>query len=115
MVNTRTAFEHFGGMIDVALGRGYVSCQEVVDRFDQLAASPTYDVTGQDSNVQAAYNQYRQAVATFTQGARDMAQNCRDFLANPRPGSIPFQQWGVARQRVNDAIGILNAAIPLIQ
>ena len=99
----------------VAIRTGTVSCQEVVDRFDSIVASPTYNVSGSNDNIQSAYNQYRQAISTFSQGAKDMAQNCRDYLADPRPGSIPFQQWGVARQRVNDAVTILNSAIPLVQ
>jgi hypothetical protein len=115
MVNKRVELEHFGGMIDVALGAGRVSCQEVVDRYDALAASPTYDVSGSPDNVKGAHDQYRRAIGIFTQGAKDMAQNCRDYLANPKPGSIPFQQWGVARQSVNDAIGVMNAGLQMLQ
>jgi hypothetical protein len=115
MVNARTEIEQFGGMIDVALRDGAVNCQEVVARFDHLAAAPTLDVSGGSGEVQAAYNQYRQSIAIFTQGAKDMTQNCRDFLADPGYGSIPVQQWGLARMRVNDALDVLNAAIPLLE
>ncbi len=115
MVDTRTQIEHFGGMIDTALGTGMVSCQEVVDRFDRLAASPTYDVSSSAGEIQSAYAQYRQAVSIFIEGAKDMTHNCREFLSDPKSGTIPFQQWGLARQRINEALGILNGAIPLVE
>ncbi|MGC9349790.1 MAG: hypothetical protein ACP5JG_16750 [Anaerolineae bacterium] len=115
MTNTRVELEHFGGMIDVALGAGRVDCQEVVDRYDRLAASPIYDVSSSPDDVRGAYDQYRRSIGIFTQGAKDMAQNCRDYLANPKPGGIPFQQWGVARQSVNDALDVLNPAIQMLQ
>jgi hypothetical protein len=50
-------------------------------------------------------------VETFADGAFDMTQNCRDFLANPSGGGIGFQQWGAARQNVDNAIDLLQPAI----
>jgi hypothetical protein len=40
-----------------------------------------------------------------------MAQNCREFLADPKGGTIPRQQWALARLRVNEALDILIPAI----
>ena len=65
--------------------------------------------------MQNAYNGYWSAVQIFVSGARDMAQNCRDHIANPSGGSIPFQQWGVARQNVNDALAVLIPAIDSLE
>ena len=72
-------------------------------------------MAGGSDTVVAASDQYRQAVAMFATGARDMAQNCRDFLASAEPGTIPFQQWGVARLRVNEAVAVLNAAAGMLK
>ena len=107
--------EQFGGLIDVALGAGTITCQDVVDQYDAIVALPTLNVTGGSDTVVAAHDQYRQAVGMFTNGARDMAQNCRDFLAGEEPGTIPFQQWGVARVRVNEAVAVLNTAARMLQ
>lgn len=98
-------------MIDIAIGQGYVDCSEVVLRYDTLVDSPTFDVAGSDATVAQAYDLYRQGVAVFASGARDMAQNCRDFIESGGGGSIPFQQWGLARQRVNEAIELLNQGL----
>lgn len=107
----RRDIEQFGGMIDGAVNSGVISCQDVVDLYDKIAAYPTLNVTGSGDVVQNAHSSYRQAVSIFTNGAQGMTQNCRDFLVNPTPGTIPFQQWGAARQQVNTALEILNPAI----
>jgi hypothetical protein len=107
--------EQFGGLIDVALGTGNITCQDVVDQYDAIAALPALNVAGGSDTVIAAADQYRQAVGMFADGTRDMAQNCRDFLVSREPGTIPFQQWGVARVRVNEAVAVLNAAARMLQ
>lgn len=114
MNSLRRNLEVFGGLIDVALNTGTIKAQEVVDLYDLTVAAPTYDVTWSSDSVQNAYNSYRTAVDIFAAGARDMAQNCRDFLAGGG-GTIPFQQWGVARQRVNDALDVLIPAIEILE
>ncbi|NJN55061.1 MAG: hypothetical protein HC804_10065 [Anaerolineae bacterium] len=40
-----------------------------------------------------------------------MTDNCRAFLANPQPGTIGSQQWGLARQQVNMAVDAIQPAI----
>jgi hypothetical protein len=111
----KLALEGFGGMIDAALRLGAVDCEEVVTRYDLTVALPALDTTGAPGEAVAAHEQYRQALAIFSDGARDMTQNCRDFLANPESGTIPFQQWGLARMRVNEAVAVLNAALALLK
>lgn len=102
-------------MIDIAVRTRSVSCSEVVARYDAAVALPAVDVTGAPSEVVAANDKVGQAMAIFSDGARDMTQNCRDYLANPVPGTIPFLQWGLARMRVNDAVAALNEAARLLQ
>jgi serine protease Do len=108
MRSVRTDLERAGGLVDHAINAGSIDCQDVVNTYDRVARAPTFNVSGASSN---AYNAYRDAVSIFTNGARDMAQNCRDYLINPSGGSIPFQQWGLARQSVNNALDRLNPAI----
>ena len=107
----RNNMVQFGGLIDQAVNSGSIDCNVVVNLYDTISRSPTYSTAGEGATVVNAYNAYRSAIATFTEGARDMTQNCRDFLASGGAGSIPFQQWGFARQQVNVALDIINPAI----
>ena len=111
MLNVRSNLQSFGGMIDRAINEGFVSCQDIVDTYDAVVLAPTYDVSSASVVTQGAYPAYRLAIQTFADGARDMTQNCRDFLANPTYGEIGFQQWGAARANVNNALDVLHPAI----
>lgn len=115
MKDSRADIESFGGLIDTALREGFVDCLVVVNTYDAVAGAPTFDVSGSSSLIQGAYGSYRAAIDIFTTGARDMTQNCRDFLADPSGGTIPFQQWGLARQKVNDALNVLIPAIDSLE
>ncbi|MCB0009754.1 MAG: hypothetical protein KDE04_24985, partial [Anaerolineales bacterium] len=107
----RNNMVQFGGLIDQAVNSGSIDCSVVVSLYETISRSPTYGTAGEGTTVVNAYNAYRSAITTFTNGARDMTQNCRDFLASGGAGSIPFQQWGVARQQVNVALDTINPAI----
>lgn len=115
MRSAKTDLERMGGLIDHAINVGSIDCNDVVNTYDRIANAPTFNVSGASVTVRNSYDSYRQAIAIFANGGRDMAQNCRDFLANPSGGSIPFQQWGTARQSVNDALDRLNPAINNLQ
>ena len=99
--------EGFGGMIDGALRQGFINCQDVVNQYLTIASAPQFDPGG----FGGPYQTYRSAVDLFTSKSHDIYQNCADFLANPAGGSIPFQQWGAARQSVNEAVDLLRQAI----
>jgi hypothetical protein len=99
--------EGFGGMIDGALGQGFINCEDVVNQYLTIAGAPQFDPGG----LAGPYQTYRAAVDLFAAKSHDIYQNCADFLANPSGGSIPFQQWGAARQSVNEAVDLLRQAI----
>jgi hypothetical protein len=100
--------EGFGGLIDGALRLGYIDCQDVVNQYTAISNAPTLNVPG---DLAGAYQLYRDGVNIFTTKARDLNQNCVDFMANPSGSGIPFQQWGPARQGVNEALDKLRQAI----
>ena len=114
MHNTNQQLLEFGSLIDEAVRSGVLRCQSTVDLYDAIIAdAPTYDMSGYDAVTQRAYDHYRQTVDVFENGAWDMVHACHDYL-NSEPdekGFIPFQQWGLARQRVNDAGELVNQAI----
>jgi hypothetical protein len=116
MQTAREDMRNFAGLIDVALREGYISCQQVVDLYAKIVNAPTYDVSAGSPVVQNAYGAYRAAIDIFATGARDMNQNCSDFLASGGSGTgIPFQQWGMARDQVDEALKILDPAIESLQ
>lgn len=99
--------EGFGGLIDGALGQGFIDCRDVVNQYLTIANAPKFDPGG----FAGPYQTYRSAVDLFSAKSHDIYQNCSDFLANPSGGSISFQQWGAARQSVNEAADLLRQAI----
>ena len=112
MIGTRTGMQNFGGMIDAALRSGFISCEDVVNTYDNVVFSPTFDLTNASPAAQNAYGGYRAAIEIFRAGAFDMADNCRTAVANPGTGTtIGHQQWGLARQQVNAAVDTIHPAI----
>ncbi len=112
MTAARNNMQSYGGLIDAALRTGVISCQDVVDTYDRVAFAPTFDVAAASGEAQYAYGAYRAAIDVFSNGARDMTENCREFLANPQSGGgIGRQQWGLARQEVNTAVDTIHPGI----
>jgi hypothetical protein len=111
MKATRQDMQNMGGMIDNAVNTGYINCQDVVHTYDRVVGAPSFDVSGADADVVNAHNAYRQSITIFSNGVRDLAENCRSFISGGGGGSIPFSQWGPARQSVNQALDVLNPAI----
>ena len=107
--------QNFGGQIDAALRGDSFSCLDAVVTYDTVAAAPTFDVAGTDLDIQNAYGQYRASIDIFMNGTRDMVGNCRELITGDKESTtIPFQQWGLARQEVDSAIGVLSPAIVLL-
>ena len=102
-------------MEDIAAETRVIPCQQTVDLYDAIVNASTFSVPENDEVAQYAYNCYRQAIDIFAGGARDMTENCRAWLADPQPGIVPFQQWGLARQKVNDALSVLIPAIERLE
>lgn len=66
--------------------------------------------------VQWAYDCYRQSVSTFLDGVGDLNRGAHLFLDSGRETDrIPFQQWGVARQTINNALAMLIPAIDRLE
>lgn len=105
METVRTKLLDLGGMLD---GRT-LYCDTWIERHDAIANMPTYDTSYANDTSKWAYEQYRSAINTFVFESKDLTTNARESCV---PGSsIPFQQWGTARQGINHAIDILQPAI----
>lgn len=113
MKGVRNDLVAFGGMLD---GASTWSAQTIVELYDNITGAPEFNVTGESATLQGAYDSYRSAISLFTVNARDLVQHARDFLASgDDSSSVPYQQWGMARQAVNDAQDILNPAIDSLE
>jgi hypothetical protein len=113
MRTTRSQLEQFGSWIDQS---GPMDAHAIIDLYDAIAASPTFDVSASLDVTQWAYASYRDAVAVFVAGAEDMVRNARDFLeSEAESGSVTFIQWGLARQKVNSALELLIPAIEKLE
>jgi hypothetical protein len=111
--SVRDDLVEFAGMMD---SEGSWSASRIVELYDRIAAAPEFGVAGMSPVEQNAYNNYRSAVANFTLSTRDLAQHARDFLASGEEGSsIPFQQWGPARQAINSALDLLHQALQTLE
>ena len=116
MRDARSQIEGFGGSIDAAVGGGDLDCQLLVDLYDAAVDTLTLDVAGSSEAAQYAYNSYQQAVDIFSYGAHDLAENCRGWLADPDVEIIVTQQqWGFARQQINEALEILIPALEYLE
>jgi len=113
---TRKQMEEYGGWIDRGLRGESVLARETVNLYDAVAGVPTLDMSGSNEVLRWAYDCYRRAIDAFLVGVGDMDRGSRLFLASGKESDgIPFQQWGAARQAINDALAILIPAIDRLE
>jgi hypothetical protein len=89
--------------------------QSISTNYEVVLGYPTYDIANASPVVQYAYNSYRQAIEIIRSTNKDLYSFCIDWLANKDDRTIPFQTWGLARQGVNDALGVLEPAIAVLE
>ncbi len=105
MNTLRQKLQEMGGMLD----SGILYCDDWLVKHDQVANMPTYNTAYANNTSKWAYEQYRAAINIFISSSKDMTENARLSCV---PGStIPFQQWGLARQGINQALDTVHPAI----
>ena len=98
----------------VKCSRGYED--SLTDHYESIIAYPSYDVTGSSAIIQKAHNDYRQAIAIINSTNRDLYTFCLDWIAKGKPQEYISQLTAsVARQGINDALGLILPAIELLQ
>jgi len=113
---TRKQMEEYGGWIDRGLRGESVLARETVNLYDAVAGAPTLDMSGSNEVLRWAYDCHRRAIDVFLTGAGEMDRGNRLFLASgDELTTVPFQQWGAARQAVNQALEILIPAIDRLE
>jgi hypothetical protein len=108
IIKARDAVEAIGGAMDrIYHGSGGEACGPFMSNFLTVANSPTYDVSAQPANVQAAYAQYRQGVE-YVPGSK-ISQIANICLGGG--GTIGNLDFNEARQAANTAGGLLTQAL----
>jgi len=90
--------KQFGGMIDVVLGTGSISCKEVVVQYDAISASPALNVAGEP------IWWWRPTISIGRRSecsrlAPRYGAELPGFPGESGAGTIPFQQWGGGARR----------------
>jgi hypothetical protein len=107
--------EEFAGLIDEAAQTRVLRCTPSVKLYDAIVGSPTFDVSSSNEVVQWAYSRYQEAVNTYSDPARGLAEQCRNWLAGEAKDEITAQGWTRARKGVSDALAILIPAIERLE
>ena len=109
MLNVRSQMQRFGGEID---DHPVIHAKVIVESYDAVAGAPTFDVSQCNEVVQWAYNSYRQAIGVFSEGTSGLTEHARHYLSGESSKTqVPFEQWGMARSKVNEALELLHSPI----
>ena len=82
-------------------------CQAYLANYDAVANRAPLDLGG-DEFLRALYLHYERALGIFLERSWDMADNCRNSVANQEVPSIPDIQYGKAREGISGANAILH-------
>jgi len=109
MRTTREDIGTYGYLIDEALDRGYIQCDEVVDTYNRVVNAPVF--SNLPSDLQPAHGSYRAAIDIIRNEGVDLAGLCQDLINGTRDQPISSFIWTRARTAVNDALDVLEPAI----
>ena len=99
-----------GGAMDRIYREGRPeACAPFLADYYAVVSAPTFDVSGQPSNVQGAYGLYREAIAIIV----DKVSKIRD-ICESGGGVIGDLDFNVARTAINDAGDRLGAALGML-
>ena len=99
-----------GGSMDRIYDRGEPeACAPLLTDYFAVVNAPTFDVSGQPSNVQGAYGLYREAIAIIA----DKISKIRD-ICESGGGVIGDLDFSVARMAINDAGDRLGTALGML-
>ena len=104
MVNVRWILEQMGGLLDRLVNGSTESCNEYMDYYFQLIASPTYETVPPEW--QGVYNEYAGAVYNVLTTNDGVASLCLHG-----GGVLNQQAYGTGRQGINISLDRLNPAI----
>jgi hypothetical protein len=98
----------------VRCSRGYED--SLPDHYESIIAYPTYDVSNASPTVRAAYANYREAIETIESSNRDLYISCLDWIDKGKPDEyVSSLTAGIARQGINDALGLIIPAIDMLE
>lgn len=84
--------------------------------YESIVAYPTFNVAGSSSTVQAAYNNYRQAIGIIPTSNRDLYTQCLDWVNKGSQQEFASSlTWMTARQDVDQPLQLIIPAIEMLQ
>ena len=108
--------EEYGGWIDRGVRGEPIDCRELVRLFDSAAGAPIYSMPAESPVLLWAHDRYRESIAWFHDGARDLTGHCREWIAgtagHPYAGEFELTR---ARASVTDAAVVLHTAIAKLE
>jgi hypothetical protein len=106
----------YGGWIDRGVRGEPVPCEEIVRLFDLVVGATVYSMPADDPVLLWAHDRYREGIAIFDDGARDLTGHCRELIVgNTRRRNIPAFTWTRARSAVGDADQPFHEAISRLE
>ena len=108
--------EEYGGWIDRGVRGEPMDCREIVRLFDSASSAPVHTMPASDPVLQWAHDRYREAIAIFENGARDLTGHCREWMAGNswQPYANTFELTR-ARSSVNNGAELLHVAIAKLE
>ncbi len=85
------------------------SCAELRANYNTIVNAPTYDVSGQPSNVQGAYDLYRQAIAIIIERISPYDKMCAGG-----GGTVGKLAFDIARGKINETASMLTNAFNMM-
>ncbi len=117
IIRARNAAEDIGGVLDRRLGavRAFPwhsnepECAQMLDDYNIVINSPSFDVSAQPANVQAAYQTYRQAIDQFKDKEEAICSKC-----SMEHGDLTPTTARVIRAALTDIGGLLTDALNML-
>ena len=106
----------YGGWIDRAVRGEPADCEEIVRLYDSIVGATVYSMPADDPVLLWAHDRYREGVAVFEDGARDLAGHCRELMAgNTHKTTVATLTWTRASIAVRDADHPFHEAISRLE
>lgn len=96
-------------------GMSSADCNVIVESDDYFNSRPELDVSGSATDVQTAYNLYREALAIARDASLGISQGCRDAIANGTSFSITHLNYMDINGKASHAIRKLDSGIGILE
>ena len=117
MKEVRGWMHEYGGWIDRGVRGEPIECEELIRLYDSVVGATVYSMPADDPVLLWAHDRYREGVAIFEDGARDLTGHCREAVAGSRGSGkvVATLTWTRASMGVRDADQPFHEAISRLE